>query len=448
MGITVDGEQPAIPPANQPPPKQEGDFQSKSVTSVMAEKFLEAKVAEPDPQLSETSFKERTINHLTAEKAKNKPKAIPAEIDSGLQIMFRSQQDPVYFSKTTNSVLPDQQPENPVPYSMMSEELKGRIATGSNGFVQKASLSKNEDIVMKRSYCCLDQWKGKTYTLYFAAPAISREAGILTGLKEMASDHPGYQHIVPFLGAGVTTNGEPLILLTRADGVLSDQLTITSGEDKKPGPPLPLRDTLSHTQDLFSGLSCLASLQLVHQDLKPENLLLKDGQLWIADFGESTCYEGFAAMGIHGEKLDMEGRRAGTGATKPFFLTYEEPTPATDVWAAGLVTLQMLNPAKAEDCISRLNNQPLENKGSNGIPFDKLTAEQLTSLETHCKQTIKAFLDDSLTVEDQTHRTAIESLLNRVFDPGPKTRISAADACEEISALTKQLVIKAEPDKP
>ncbi len=449
MGNTVDGTQsPApVPPQPKKPQTSEGQFEQKSVKSVLAEASLSTDVAKSKNPVPVTTFHERVINQ---QGVSNKQKTIPESIDCGVKVNFHSVSEPVYFKKTEKSVLPDETPKAPVTYEMMSIPMKERIATGSNGFVQSARLNGKEDVVMKRSYCAQGVWDEKTYTVYFSAPAISREAGILTGLKNMASDHPGYKNIVPFRGSGVTSIGEPLILLTRADGALSEQLLEKAKDPKQPqipGKPLPFDKTLGFAQDLFSGLSCLASLQLVHQDLKPENLLFKDNTLWIADFGESTCHEGFAAMGIHGNQLTMSERRAGTGATKPFFLTYEEPTPATDIWAGGLVVLQMLNPAKAESYINRINNQPLKDKGKNGISFDKLTPEQLSELKTHCQQTVQAFIDESLTGANQSHRPAMKVLLNRLLDPDPGSRISALDACEQLKVMTQTL--KAKPsDSP
>ena len=447
MGQTIDGSQPPTPPQlPQPPEKKQGEHNQNPVQPIAAKNIVGAKETKTTSPVSEKAIQERIAR---PEQASIPLKVIPTSVDSGLNVRFYSIAEPVEFHQTRKGVLPDKTPDTPTLMEMRDRHIPGRIATGANGFVQAASLEGDDGFVMKRSYCSQDKWNGEIYTLYFDAAAISREAGVLTGLKSIASDHFGYQNIVPFHGAGVAESGEPLILLARADSALSGQLMDKSKDSAKPDipkPPLAREKVISYSRDLFAGLSCLASVQLVHQDLKPENLLIKGDTLWIADYGEATCNDGFAALGIDGKKLSMEDRRAGTGATKPFFPKYEPPAPATDVWAGGLVVMHMLNPAKAEEYIKRLHNQPLESKGSNGIPFNELTDEELSKLTLHCQRTVKEFLNETLGDSDQPYKTILETLMNQILDPNPNTRIPASDIYRQLEVIVTAMNEKKQGD--
>lgn len=76
----------------------------------------------------------------------------------------------------------------------------------------------------------------------------------------------------------------------------------------------------------------LHSLHIVHLDIKPENVMLKqrgDSQIKIIDFGLSREIEPGAVV------KDMVGTPE---FVAPEVVNYEALSPATDMWAVGVVT--------------------------------------------------------------------------------------------------------------
>jgi eukaryotic-like serine/threonine-protein kinase len=105
--------------------------------------------------------------------------------------------------------------------------------------------------------------------------------------------------------------------------------------------PVPWRDAASAGADLAEGLAHLHARGYLHRDVKPANILIADvetdGRLRavLADFGiASPATAGPAAT----------GRSLGTAAyISPEQVAGDEPTDRSDVYALGLVLLEMLS---------------------------------------------------------------------------------------------------------
>jgi len=107
-----------------------------------------------------------------------------------------------------------------------------------------------------------------------------------------------------------------------------------------PGRKLSLSHALRLSADVCAALVELHRAHIVHQDVKPSNLLLDEsGNLVIADFGISECLSTICSR-------CMPSRAVGT----PHYMSPEafDPaeyggiTSATDMWSMGCCTLQML----------------------------------------------------------------------------------------------------------
>jgi len=100
--------------------------------------------------------------------------------------------------------------------------------------------------------------------------------------------------------------------------------------------PLPEGEALQLTDEILNGLSAAHDAGLVHRDIKPQNVLLSpDGRLKIADFGIAR------AMG------DVGMTEAGVAFGTPQYLSPEQAkgedvSPATDVYAVGVMLYEML----------------------------------------------------------------------------------------------------------
>ncbi|WP_153301649.1 protein kinase domain-containing protein [Endozoicomonas arenosclerae] len=371
------------------------------------------------------SFRQRNIDQHKEGQASGQ-KTIGKNIDCGIQVKVIVPGIKLEFRDTAKSVHCDDDLGNPVTCREDAEQSSVCLASGSNGCVVGCKISGME-AVAKRSYCFIDPDDGKP--IYSDANGIIREAGVLTGLEQHARDHPGFINIVPFMGAGVTSSGEPLIFLEKADNSLERQLSKGA---------LSLSQLSDLGQDLFSGLACMSSLNLVHQDIKPANLLLKGQTLWVADFGETTSKTGFASSGIDGVVLADNERVAGTREIKPFHATFEPPLPASDIWASGLTLLTMLDPQKMLDSDRAFLNQ-FHSFPFDQLPYIQLSEEQQQQLREQIHGHLDSFLEESLKGDDARFIPALADFFYQVFEPDCNQRISAHDAARALKMYQKTI---------
>ncbi|MCB0968671.1 MAG: serine/threonine protein kinase [Ilumatobacter sp.] len=102
--------------------------------------------------------------------------------------------------------------------------------------------------------------------------------------------------------------------------------------------PLPPDEAVDIARQVLAGLSAVHERGVVHRDIKPGNILLgDDGRVRLTDFGIARELDRI------GEQVTAEGIVVGT----PHYLAPEqargdEATPATDVYAVGVVLDEML----------------------------------------------------------------------------------------------------------
>jgi eukaryotic-like serine/threonine-protein kinase len=123
--------------------------------------------------------------------------------------------------------------------------------------------------------------------------------------------------------------------------------------------PLPLDETLRMAQQIAEGLEIAHERDVVHRDLKPDNVrVTPDGLVKLLDFGLATQASAEAATG---SQLTQAGMVMGT----PGYMSPEQarglPTDKrTDIWAFGCVLFEMLSGYKAfggetvSDCIAAI----------------------------------------------------------------------------------------------
>ncbi len=155
-----------------------------------------------------------------------------------------------------------------------------------------------------------------------AADAAFRDRFLREARLAARLSHP---NVVSVYDAGEAEDGRPFIVMEYVPGV-----TLAEVRKLAPGEAVGLVVQACH------GLAHAHAAGLVHRDVKPQNLLLRDdGVLKVADFGIARAAETTA--------LTQVGTVLGTAAyLSPEQALGEEVTPATDVYALGAVLYELL----------------------------------------------------------------------------------------------------------
>jgi tRNA A-37 threonylcarbamoyl transferase component Bud32 len=158
----------------------------------------------------------------------------------------------------------------------------------------------------------------------------SREARLAARL-----DHP---NVVQVFDVG-EDDDRPFIVMEHVDGgTLADRL---DGRRKS----LPKGEALRLLGQLCDGLGHAHAKKLIHRDIKPQNLLLRDSDscLKITDFGIARAAEETARLTRPGKVIGTDRYMA------PEQLADGKITPAVDIYACGVVADELLPQARAPE---------------------------------------------------------------------------------------------------
>jgi hypothetical protein len=185
--------------------------------------------------------------------------------------------------------------------------------------------------------------------------------------------------------------------------------------DRLQSGPLAAREAARLLKGVAEALILAHRSTVVHQDLKPENILIgTDGRARVADFGLAQRVD-FQLTNVQAETLKSLGMgvlgQQGPCGTPPYMspeqFRCEAPTPATDIWAFGILMWEALRGDR---------------------PFDH-DAQSVASMAT----TVLA-LTDAPAVEDVP--PALARLIEACLDPRPEARPDAT----AVSAALDQFV--------
>jgi serine/threonine-protein kinase len=155
-----------------------------------------------------------------------------------------------------------------------------------------------------------------------------------------------HRHLVPVVDLG-EEHGRLFLVMPYGGTALSDRLK--AGQ-------LPLDDAVRIVVQTAAGLDALHREQLVHRDVKPQNILIDaDGVAAIGDFGLSK--------GTSYTELTRAGQVVGTiDYLAPELVKGEKATPASDIYALGCVTYECLTgaPPFADRSVLRIGVAHLE----------------------------------------------------------------------------------------
>jgi serine/threonine-protein kinase len=155
-----------------------------------------------------------------------------------------------------------------------------------------------------------------------AGDTVFRERFLREARLAARLSHP---NVVSVYDAGEAEDGRPYIVMEYVPGRTLEGLG-----------PLPAGEAVALALQACRGLAHAHEQGLVHRDVKPQNLLLRDdGTLKVADFGIARAAEATA--------LTQVGTVLGTAAyLSPEQALGETVTPATDVYALGAVLYELL----------------------------------------------------------------------------------------------------------
>ncbi|HEY4101012.1 MAG TPA: serine/threonine-protein kinase [Gemmatimonadales bacterium] len=160
-------------------------------------------------------------------------------------------------------------------------------------------------------------------------------------LMSAALQHP---HIVPVISAG-EVGGLPYFIMPFIDGE-SLRTRLTRG-------PLAVRETVGVLKDVSRALIYAHGRDVVHRDIKPDNILITGGSAVVTDFGVAKAISASSRSARGGRQITPGGSPAaitahGIAIGTPAYMAPEQAAgdPATDhradLYALGIVAWEML----------------------------------------------------------------------------------------------------------
>jgi serine/threonine protein kinase len=158
---------------------------------------------------------------------------------------------------------------------------------------------------------------------------LTRKEELKEFINEARTFRLHHPHIIQLLDFGIDDDDVPyLVMEYAANGTL---------RDKHPrGIQVPLSTVLSYVTPLASALQYAHDQQLIHRDVKPENMLLgMNNNVLLSDFG-------IAVVAHSSRSLNTQ---EGIGGTLPYMAPEQiqgKPRPASDQYALGIVVYEWL----------------------------------------------------------------------------------------------------------
>jgi eukaryotic-like serine/threonine-protein kinase len=227
-------------------------------------------------------------------------------------------------------------------------------------------------------------------TLHFAKSDTARNLALLSEARAVSAlKHPS---IVPIYDAG-EEGGDPFLVFEYVEGPSLAELIRRDGRLA----PALAADMMRQVLDAVANAHAHG---IIHRDLKPSNILIDaSGKPRVMDFG-IAIRQGEAA----GDGLGLAGTPA---YMAPEYIDRQDVSPRVDVWAAGLVLLEMITGRRVISAESlpqiayQVTSQPVAIPSDAGID-DKLSAIILKAcardpaLRLQDATQMKSMLDDYL----------------------------------------------------
>src|SRR5579863_5481910 len=220
-----------------------------------------------------------------------------------------------------------------------------------------------------------------------AEERFKREGNVLGRLT-----HP---HIAELLDAGVSSTGQPYLILEYVDGAAID---LYCDEHR-----LDIEMRIRLFLDVLATVSHAHTNLIVHRDIKPSNVLVsKDGEVKLLDFGIAKLLEGEGQAGAATLLTRESGSALTPQCAAPEQLSGQPVTTATDVYALGVLFYLLLtghhpvglgphSPAELVKAIVEV--EPTRASGTITPPADKIVAEQRGTTPEKLHRQLRGDLD-------------------------------------------------------
>jgi eukaryotic-like serine/threonine-protein kinase len=261
-------------------------------------------------------------------------------------------------------------------------------------------------------------------TLHFSAADAALNAVLLDEARTVGKlQHP---NVVPIHDAG-EQGGDLYLVFEYIDGGSLLEALRTGG----PLPPVRAAELMRQVTD---ALAQAHALGIIHRDLKPSNILLdRQGLARVMDFGIATRTSGSGTVTDGPD--DGQGLVGTPAYLAPEYITKGEISEKTDVFAAGLVLLEMLTGERvfqgggAEALIQRIAREPVtlpkaagidERLGDIILRACALDPAKRFSTATEMRQALEGYLNTggegigSVADSEANQQSTLEFLLRRM----------------------------------
>lgn len=238
---------------------------------------------------------------------------------------------------------------------LASIEIKGSLGTINSSTVVAIKEFFMKDINGREKTVVTCGSKGGLYEDY--KRKFIREAKILSKL-----DHP---NIVKVLESFETNNTAYYVMEYIDGGNLNEYIEQHNG--------LPEAESLKYFKEIASALSYMHSHKMLHLDLKPSNIMLRDGSVVLIDFGLSKQYD---ENGIAESSTTIGGGTPGYAPIEQAHNHTGKDFPVTmDIYALGATLFKMLTCIRPPEASIILND---------GFPLYELERKQISKKTISC----------------------------------------------------------------
>ncbi|MDX2013282.1 MAG: serine/threonine-protein kinase [Myxococcaceae bacterium] len=228
-----------------------------------------------------------------------------------------------------------------------------------------------------------------------------------------AVNQVGHRGIIDVFGVGKLPDGRQCIVMELLDGEPLEAVMRAFQVQQR---VMPLLDALTVLEEVFSALAAAHTAGVIHRDLKPSNIFLcrqRDGTRFVKllDFG-------IAKLGVLGA---TPATRASMMVGTPGYMAPEQAsggtvTPAMDLYAAGVVTFELL---------------------TGRLPFESENVMEM--LVKHASQA-----PPSMLTVNPTLPTALDGLVQQLLAKQPEARPrSAEDVRLQVVRVRAELMVDA-----